>query len=50
MNDVKIHLRNGSLEDLMTLLKEQQSRKLDLVVPSTRIYSDGGIIHLQDDR
>lgn len=49
MNDVKIHLRNGSLEDLLAMLKEQEARKLDLVVPSTSMYSEGGIISLTDD-
>lgn len=36
-------LRNARLSDLAELLKDQHARKVDVVVPSTKIRSDGGL-------
>ena len=36
--------RNATLEDLATLLKDQQARKVDMVVPASKIESAGGLL------
>jgi hypothetical protein len=36
--------RNASLEDLATLLQDQHGRKLDLVVPASKVRSEGGVL------
>lgn len=37
-------LRNAGLDDLVTLLKSQQARKLDVVMPASSLWSRGGDI------
>jgi hypothetical protein len=41
-----IDTRNATLSDLADLLKDQQARKVDMVVPATRLRADDGIIHV----
>jgi hypothetical protein len=38
--------RNGSLPDLVTLLREQHAAKLDVVIPAAGIRSSGGRWHV----
>jgi hypothetical protein len=39
---MKLTIRKGSLEDLATELQEQQDRKVDLVVPASKLWSHNG--------
>lgn len=41
---MELNLRNAGLEDLATMLKEQQARKIDVVAPATAIRSKNGMI------
>jgi hypothetical protein len=38
--------RNATLEDLASMLREQHTRKIDVVAPSSQIRSEGGVIHV----
>jgi hypothetical protein len=38
--------RNASLQDMVTLLQEQQARKLDIIAPATQIHSVGANLYL----
>jgi hypothetical protein len=40
--------RNATLADLSTMLQEQQTRKVDIVAPSTSIRSRGGLLRIRD--
>lgn len=41
-------LRNAQLSDLAELLQDQRTRKLDVVVPATKIRSEGGLWVIED--
>jgi hypothetical protein len=41
--DIQLTQRNGSLPDLVTLLRQQYATKLDVVIPAAGIRSDAGI-------
>lgn len=41
---VQTALRNATLSDLAELLKDQQARKIDMVIPSTKLRSEGGVL------
>ncbi len=43
---MKLTIRKGSLEDLATELQEQQDRKVDLVVPASKLWSHNGDVVL----
>lgn len=36
--------RNATLSDLAALLQDQQARKLDLIVPATKVRAEGGLL------
>lgn len=47
-NEKQIHLRNASLEDLLKELNKLEAQKFDIVVPSTKMYCEEGVLHLSD--
>ena len=44
---MQITTRNANLTDLLTLLQEQHTRKVDVVAPATAIRSVEGVLHVQ---
>lgn len=44
----EVDIRNGDLRNLYTRLKEQGERKQDLVVPSTALQMEGGLMTVQN--
>jgi len=44
---VEITARNASLEDLAGLLQEQHARKIDMVVPATKMLMDRGVLRVR---
>lgn len=44
---ISTDLRNADLNDLAELLQQQQVRKLDMVVPATKLRSEGGVLVVQ---
>lgn len=45
---VQTEARNTGLEDLVSLLKEQRVRKIDMVVPATYLFASGGSIEIDN--
>jgi hypothetical protein len=41
--------RNATLQDLAGMLQEQQTRKLDLVVPASAVTAEGGLLRVSGD-
>lgn len=41
---MELTTRNATLADLATLLKEQQARKLDMVVPASKLEAEDGVL------
>lgn len=48
MTDLTAPARNANLNDLVALLQGQQTNKLDVVVPATKIRSQGGMWVIDD--
>lgn len=44
---MELTARNATLQDLAGLLEEQHTRKLDVVVPSSKLRSVGGLLHVE---
>ena len=42
------HARNATLADLGAMLKDQHSRKVDIVAPATKITSQNGLLWIDD--
>lgn len=45
---MELTLRKGTLQDLVEELKEQQRRKVDLVVPARDLWSHNGLVTVRD--
>lgn len=41
-------LRNGDLQSLVTLLRDRDARKVDVIAPASKIRSEGGVIVVAD--
>src|SRR5437899_3231919 len=46
MPELTLTARNATLEDLVAILRQQNSRKLDVVAPAHLIRSEGGLVIL----
>lgn len=44
MTTVQTEARNASMEDLVTVLKDQHGRKIDMVVPATKMRAESGLL------
>ena len=44
MSDLITNLRNAELHDLAQLLMDQQARKIDTVVPASKLRSENGVL------
>ena len=47
-NELALTARNASIEDLVALLRGQQTRKVDVVAPASSIRAEGGYLVLDD--
>ncbi len=46
-DDIRTTARNATLQDLAELLKDQHTRKFDVVAPATAIRSDSGVLVIE---
>lgn len=48
MTEPRTLARNATVEDLVAILRTNQARKLDVVVPASKIRSEGGVLVVSD--